>query len=493
MDLNQLKSLKSIQLTIPGIYGLNLYPFQKVGVAAIQSTPRLILGDDVGLGKTVQSVSAVQLLHNTEELERQDTLIICPKAVRPDWFKTVKTYTAMTPLIGNESDKECKYLDRKWNVLILGYPTARIRIERLVKIPWRMIVLDEGMFKNADSKTFSAIKQLTDKAQRVLILNATSMEISLAEIYSHIELISPGLISFDNFKSQFCKVERKYFRTVYKTLKSEEKIVGPKSIESLRELKEFMNKFYLKRTYSDVSVQLPEKIIKNIRVELLPCQNEEYNEQIRLYHDKKIKGAELLYNLLRICDGKLENWKDTVNPEMLSSKAQALMSLVSSLGNQQGIVYSTYLDPLLAAAKIVKGMGKRIGFFTGQNDSTRDKHLEEFKNGERDWLFITKAAQRGLNLENCAHMVKLNQLYNASASLQLEGRISRISSNHKNIFIYNIIAADTVEENVIDLLDQREAISGYINEDGDGFKNLTNDQIDKILKSRKSLIEEFKA
>jgi SNF2 family DNA or RNA helicase len=489
MELSQIKSLKSIQLTIPGVYGLELYPFQKVGVAAVQSTPRLILGDDVGLGKTVQSISAIQLLHNTEELSRNDTLIICPKACRPDWFKTIKAHTPLTPLIGDESDKNCKYLDRKWNVLILGYPTARIRIEQLMKVPWRLIVLDEGMFKNADSKTFAAIKQMTDKAQRVLILNATSMEISLAEIYSHIELISPGLISFEDFKTRFCRIEKRYFKTIYKTLKCEEKIVGPKNIESLRELKEFMNKFYLKRTYSDVAVQLPEKIIKNIRVDLLPCQNKAYTEEIRKYQNRQIKGSELLYNLLRICDGKLGNWKDEPNPETVSAKGQALMNLVASLGNQQGIVYSTYLDPLLASAKIVKSMGKRIGFYTGQNDSTRDLHFDEFKEGKRDWLFITKAAQRGKNLENCAHMIMLNQLYNASARTQLEGRISRINSKHKNIFIYNLIAAETIEENVLDLLDQREAISGYINEDGDGFKNLTDEQVNKILKSRKSLIE----
>lgn len=489
MELSQIKSLKSIQLTIPGIYGIELYPFQKVGVAAIQSTSRLILGDDVGLGKTVQSVSAIQLLHNTEELSRQDTLIICPKAVRPDWYKTIKTHTALTPVIADESDKDCKYLSKKWNALIAGYPTARIRIEQFSKIPWKIIILDEGMFKNADSKTFSAIKQLTDKAQRVLILNATSMEISLAEVFSHIELISPGLISFENFKAKFCNVEKKYFRTKYHTLKCDEKIVGPKSIESLKELKDFMSKFYLKRSYSDVAVQLPEKIIKNIRVDLLPIQSKAYSEEVKKYQNREIRGADLLYNLLRICDGKLENWKDVPNPEEVSSKGQALMSLVASLGNQQGIVYSTYLDPLLASAKIVKGLGKRIGFFTGQNDKTRDQHLEEFKNGERDYLFLTKAGQRGINAPNCAHMIMLNQLYNSSARTQLEGRISRINSKHKNIFIYNLIAADTIEENVLDLLDQREAVSSYINEDGDGFKNLTDEQVNKILKSRKSLIE----
>lgn len=373
-------------------------------------------------------------------------------------------------------------------MLILGYPTARIRIEQLSKIPWKMIVLDEGMYKNSDSKTFGAIKQLTDKAQRVLILNATSMEICLSEIYSHIELVSPGLISFEQFKARFCKIEIKTIRTIYHTLKHLEKITGPKSLESLRELKQFMDKFYIKRGYSDVSVQLPEKVIKNIRVELLPGQKKAYLEEIQKFRKREIKGAQLLFNLLRISDGKLEGWKDEDFPETVSAKGQALATLVSSLGKQQFIVYSTYIDPLLASAKIVKSLGKRIGFFTGMNDDTRDRHLDAFKAGDLDALFITKAAQRGLNLENCAHMIMINQLYNSSARTQLEGRISRINSKHKNIFIYNLIASDTVEENILDLLDQREAISNFINEDGDGFKDLNDIQVEKMLKTRKSLI-----
>jgi SNF2 family DNA or RNA helicase len=492
MELSQLKTLKDLQLTIPGIYGLELYPFQRLGVAAIQSTPRLILGDDVGLGKTVQTVAAIQLLHNTDELSRNDCLVITPKAVRPDWFKTFKTYTTLTPIIGDESDQKCKYLERKFNVLILGFPSIRVRIEQLKKMPWKMIVLDEGMFKTATSQTFAAVKQLTDKAQRVVILNATSLEIVLSEIYSHLAIIQPGLISLEDFKTRFCKVEKKYFKTVYKTLKCEEKIVGFKDLNAAQDLKQFMSKFYIKRAYEDVNVQLPEKIIKNIHVDLFPCQIKEYGAEVKKYQDKKLKGAQLLYNLLRICDGKMEDWAKTSKPEDVSAKGQALIDLVRSLDNEQIVVYSTYIDGLLACSKILKGMGKKLGFFSGMNEATRDQHLQEFKEGKRDVLMLTRAGQKGLNLENCRNLIMLNQLYNASARTQLEGRISRITSKHKNIFIYNLIASNSVEENVLELLDQRETISEYINTDGDNFKDLTEVQIKKLLKPRKSLIEEYK-
>jgi SNF2 family DNA or RNA helicase len=488
MDLPQLKTMKSLQLTIPGLYGIDLHPYQKVGVAAIQSVERLILGDDVGLGKTVQSVAGVQLLHSMGVLDRRDVLVICPKGVRPDWFSTFKDHTPLTPLIGDESDQKCKFLDRQFNVLIIGHPTARIRVDLLSQRPWKMIIVDEGMFKNSNSKTFAAIRKMTDKAQRTLILNATSFEVSMGEVYSHIELTSPGLISYDRFKEQYCKVEQTRVRTKYRTTIIKEKISGPKTLNSIPELKELMNKFYIKRTAEEVSVQLPKKVRKNIRVELLPCQKAEYVEQIEQFRKKMFGPAQLLYNLLRISDGKLKNWALEPNPEKVSAKGQALQNLVQSLGNQQFIVYSTYLDPLLASAKIVKAMGKRIGFYSGENQGSRDKHLAEFKAGQRDCMFLTQAAQRGLNIQNCQHMIMMNQLYNAMARDQLEGRIRRVTSAFENVFIYNILTVDTVEQNLIEMLSQREVLSNIINDEGSGISGLTPEQLELILKPRKSLV-----
>jgi SNF2 family DNA or RNA helicase len=365
----------------------------------------------------------------------------------------------------------------------------RTRIEQLEKVPWKMIVADEGFFKNSESQTFLALKRLTDKTQRLVLLNATSLEINLTEVYSHLELVAPGLIGFEEFKRRFCKVEIKYIRTKYKTTIAKEKIIGAKSLEALEELKTFMSSFYIKRAYKDVGVQLPEKIIKNIEVEILPSQKKEYLEQIKKYKNKELKGAQLLYNLLRVCDGKLVDFEKQTNPEETSAKGEAFISLVNSIGQQQIVVYSTYIAPLLAFAKIAKNMGKRVGFYTGQNDTTREKHLEEFKKGERDILFLTQAGQRGINIETCAHLIMINQLYNNSATIQLHGRISRITSKHKNIFIYNLLTMDTVEEAVQELLVQRGVISEYINEDG-SVKTLTDNQINLLLKPRKSLIDD---
>lgn len=492
MNLNQLKQIQNPQLTVPGLFGIDLYPFQKIGaIAAVEVCPRLIIGDQVGLGKTIQSIAAIQILHNLNQLTVNDTLIVCPGAAKEQWKEAFTKHTSLSSVVAETADSSGKYLKRRFNNLIMSFSTMRSHVEFLKDQPFKKIVVDEGLFKNAEGQTFQALHTLVRKIPRLLILNANPLENNLDETYSHIELIQPGLIGKQEFLDRFCEVEIRYYRTKYRTLKSDQKIVGPKSLEALQELKNFMSDFYIARTSDDenINIQLPKKTRKVIYVNLKKAQKEAYVSELKLFKEKKIKPSQLLPNLLRICHGKKEKWKEEKNPEKFSAKADAFITLINSLGKQQFIFYSTFNDPLFACAKIVNSMGKRIGFFTGlQKEEDRQRHLAEFKRGERDALFVNNAAQRALNIENCAHLICLNQLYNPTAREQLEGRIRRLSSKFENVFIYHLIAKNTVEENILELQDKKEELAKYINTDGEAPDDLTDEQMEKLLGRRKSLI-----
>lgn len=489
MELSQIKSIKSPNLTIPGLHDIELYPFQKVGVMAIWECQRLILGDQVGLGKSVQTIASIQLLHNQDKLTVNDCLLVA--SAKEQWQEFFKAYTTLSTTIAETSDHSGNYLKRRFNVLIMNFSTMRTHVELLEKYSFKKIVVDEGLFKNPDGKTFQALSTLTRKAPRLLILNANPLENNLDEAYSHIELCKPGLMTKGQFMDRYCKLETKYFRTKYGTRKEETKIVGIKSIEALKELKKLMSEFHLARTSDDegINIQLPKKVIKVIYVDLKAVQKKAYLQELKNFKEHKIKASVLLINLLKICQGKKEEWKSVENPEDYSAKAEALKGLVNSLEKQQFVFYSTYLDPLFACAKIIKNMGKKLGFYTGvQKETERNKQFQEFKQGERDALFITNAGQRSLNIENCQNLIEFNQLYNPEARNQLEGRIRRISSKYENIFIYKLIAKNTVEEKILELQDNKEELAKYVNADGEVPDNLTEEQISKLLGTRKSLI-----
>lgn len=492
MNLSQLKKIQNPQLTIPGLFGIELYPFQKIGVmAAVEVCPRMILGDSVGLGKSIQSIASIQVLHNLNQLSTKDTLIVCPGAAKEQWSGFFKDHTALSSVIAETSDNGGKYLNRRFNNLIMSFSTMRSHVNFLKDHPFKKIVVDEGLFKNSEGQTFQALQTLTKKAPRLLILNANQLENCLDETYSHIELIRPGMISKQEFMDRFCKVETKFFRTKYRTLKSITKIVGPKSLEALQELKVLLSEFYIARTPEDAGMedQLPKKVVKTIYVDLKKSQKVAYLEQLKLFKERKVKPASLLPNLLRICHGKRERWKEEKNPEDFSAKADAFITLINSFNKGPFIFYSTFNDPLLACAKIVTALGWRVGFFTGlQKEVDRQRHLAEFKRGERNALFVNNAAQRALNIETCRYLIELNQLYNPTAREQLEGRVRRLSSKFENVFIYKLIAKNTVEERILELQDKKEELANYINADGECPETLTEEQLEKLLGRRKSLI-----
>jgi SNF2 family DNA or RNA helicase len=194
-----------------------------------------------------------------------------------------------------------------------------------------------------------------------------------------------------------------------------------------------------------------------------------------------------LHQLLRTCDGKI-NWKEEKFPEKCSSKGEAFLELMESFGNESFVVFSQYLDPLLAIAKIIKNSGRTVGFFTGLNTDTREQHKKEFIEGKRSALCMTIAGIRGINLNTSRFLVQIGRLYSPTAEHQLRSRIRRLSSNFKSVNIYTITTKNTVEENIISLLGNRSELAKFINDNTCEFNNLTDDQVEKLIGKRESLI-----
>jgi SNF2 family DNA or RNA helicase len=488
MELAQIRSIKEPELTIPSFKG-QLRSFQKAGVLAAYLHPRIIIGDDTGLGKTVQSVALLNLLSDQDKLPLNSTLVICPNGMREDWLKAFQKFTPLKAIIGWTEDKNCKYLSVRNNALIMAYSTVLSRMSFLEKHNFQNVIIDEASYiKNTESKTFQAVQKLVNKATRVVVLNATSIENGMQDAYAMGELLEPGFFgSYDTFINMYCDIETKFFRTRYGTVRTNILVTGPKSLQAVEALKTRLSKYYFRRSYADVEIEMPGEIVHHMPVILKPSQRKEYIEQVALFRNKKIKGASLLFNLLRICDGKMENWAAEEHPEKVSAKGEALLDLANSF-NEPFIVYSTYIDPLLAAAKILKKAGKKIGFYSGVNPETRENHSDRFIAGELDCLLITKAGARGKNWKEARHLIELNSVYNPSLQHQIRSRIKRMDSLHKTVFIYKIFAEDTVEENVLALLERKGALAKYVNEEGTELSGLTDEQVELLLSKRVSLI-----
>ena len=58
----ELKKAKDVKLVVPGIRGMEPRSYQRIGAAFLHATPRSLLLDEVGLGKTLQLLMTAALL-----------------------------------------------------------------------------------------------------------------------------------------------------------------------------------------------------------------------------------------------------------------------------------------------------------------------------------------------------------------------------------------------------------------------------------------------
>lgn len=108
---------------------MSLYQHQRDGVDFLKSRQRAILGDDMGVGKSIQS------LYATEELNAYPQLIICPKTVKLSWkieiHKWLKGRTAV--IVDGDKRRRSAQINSKCDFLIMNYEQMKIHEVELLK------------------------------------------------------------------------------------------------------------------------------------------------------------------------------------------------------------------------------------------------------------------------------------------------------------------------------------------------------------------------
>ncbi len=92
-------------------------------------------------------------------------------------------------------------------------------------------------------------------------------------------------------------------------------------------------------------------------------------------------------------------------------------------------------------------------FHGGMNNRTKDEQIESFRT-EKKILVTTEIGGEGRNLQFCNQMVNYDLPWNPMKIEQRIGRIHRIGQE-KEVMIYNLCAAGSVEEYILDVLDRK--------------------------------------
>ena len=412
-----------------------------------------LLADDMGLGKTLQTLSALEPLLRSE---KAPGLVVAPASVLHVWERECQRFLPdlpVTVLIGSP-ERRARLLAAalgKAHLLIASYSVIRNDLEALKAAGLAVLVLDEAqVIRNPEAQTTIAAKAL--KAPRRLALSGTPLENSLSDLWSLLDFLNPGLFaSREDFGLRF-------------------QSPATRSVLSRR-----LRPLMLRRTKELVAPELPPRTEELIVLDLAEAHRQAYERQLaEARAEVKSKGPFAIFaaltRLRQTCiDARLG--RDGGSDGRLSTKMDALSDMLAPLieRGESALVFSSFTGALDLAAEKLQADGIDTLLLTGETPlPQRMKLVDEFQNSSKPKVFLLslKAAGTGLTLTRASYVFLLDPWWNPQAERQAIDRAHRIGQD-KPVFVYRLVANDTIEEKVMKLQDEKRRLFAEIIEGGD--------------------------
>jgi SNF2 family DNA or RNA helicase len=449
------------EIDVPAGFTATLRPYQQQGVNWLQHLRANDLGgflaDDMGLGKTAQTIAHIVIEEGSGRLDRP-ALVVVPTSLVSNWTAELARFAPhlrVVVLHGLERHERRQDLAGV-HVVITTYTVLTRDIEEMAALAWHLVVLDEAQaIKSATAKATHAVCRLDTRHR--LCLSGTPIENNLGELWSQFAFLMPGLLG-----------HRKTFTKRFRT-----PIERDNDPVRRRQLALRIRPFILRRTKAAVATELPPKHTILRRITLAPEQRELYETIRATLHEKvtqEIAAHSLGRSQIVVLDALLKLRQVCCDPRLVklpsarlttaSSKLDDLLEMVGEMiaEGRRVLLFSQFtsmldlMKPPLAAAGIP---------FVELRGDTRDRAepVRSFEAGEVPLFLISlKAGGRGLNLVAADTVIHYDPWWNPAVEDQASDRAHRIGQT-KSVFVYKLIAADTVEERILELQERKAALA----------------------------------
>ena len=433
-----------------------------------------VLADDMGLGKTLQTLAV--LLDRTKE---GPALVIAPTSVGFNWMREVEKFApGLAASLYRETDR-ADFLESVGpnQIVVCSYGLALRDIEKLAKVEWATLVLDEAQaIKNSRSKTSMAIATIPSKW--TVALTGTPVENHLGELWSLFHVVSPGVLGgWDQFRNRFASpIEKENDDDRRKALRTR------------------LTPFILRRTKGQVLKDLPARTEMNLVVELSPAERAIY-EKVRMsaigeadaiaklndIQDQRFRILALLTRLRQIaCHPRMVHDTWTEGSAKLTQLSETLLQLREE--GHRVLIFSQFVKHLALIREMMDAEGVTYQYLDGSTPAAARQHeVDKFQNGDATAFLISlKAGGTGLNLTAADYVIHMDPWWNPAVEDQATDRAHRIGQD-KPVMVYRIVAKDTIEEEILKLHDtKRDLVAGILDGTHTAAKLSTKDLIDLL-------------
>ena len=467
------RTLRDVPELHADLYPTMPFEHQLEGIRYGLSHDRWLLLDAPGLGKTLQLSYLAQELKLRENI--QHCLIICGiNTLKMNWKTEIEKHTNLScRILGQRVNKRGRFvidgvpqrleqLQEPIEEFFVITNVETLRDEKIIKAilknkhnKFDMIVFDEvHTCKSPTSQQGRNLLKL-NKAKYRIGATGTLLLNNPMDAYVPLKWIGEERANYTSFKYYYCN-----YGGIFGN-----QLVG---FKNLKTLKSQIEEVSLRRT-KDI-LNLPPKMIINEFVEMSPAQETFYenikNGVIEQVDKVKMSTANLLAMVTRLRQA-------TACPSVLttesipSTKIDRAVDLANQIvsGGDKVVIFSTFKDTVYKLREELADLGVVVA--TGDNSSDEvEKAKIRFQNDDSVKIFLGtwQKCGTGITLTAASYMIFLDTPWTDSVYTQAQDRIYRIGTN-KSVTIYNLIAKDTIDERVLEIVNDKKAIADYVVDD----------------------------
>jgi superfamily II DNA or RNA helicase len=461
-------------LCLPVLQGVDAHWYQVETVRKVlkQYRGRVLLADEVGLGKTIEAGMVLK-----EYMLRgmaQRILILTPAPLVGQWRDEmvskfgIDCATSHDPLL--RSDPAAFWAQPR---VIASIAAARRReqAELLAGLSYDVVVVDEAHhLRDQASASYRLVNGLHKRF--LLLLSATPVQNNLLELYNLLTLLQPGI-----FKTQ------KEFRAVYM-------VPGkPREPANRERLHDLMRSVMVRNTRALAALRMPQRQASTLRAIPDPVEAACYDElsalvrEIAAIHSQSAAGASggetrphrlSLQHLLAAAGSSpaaagagiarmaARFPDDTRWPALLArnraitagAKEAALLRLLAQNPAEKKLVFVHHRDSTTQLAIRLGRQKIPFAIFSGDmSGPQKDAAVAAFRDSV-PLLLCTESGGEGRNLQFCNTLINFDIPWNPMAIEQRIGRIDRIGQT-REVFVFNLVTAGTIEDAVLQILDEK--------------------------------------
>lgn len=427
----------------------NLHEYQNRAVDFIKDNKKAALWIDMGLGKTISTLTALSDLVANKKVKK--VLIVAPlRVAKHTWSEEIRNwdhiqidYTILAGLTPANrkaaiySDSPVHIINREmipWLVEVLGQ-----------KWHYDCVVIDESSsFKSHTSKRWKAFRKVLGKIKRMVQLTGTPAPNSLMDLWPQLYLLDKGE-RLENTRGKFLA---KYC-TVVGNPQWNQYEVNPERADTIyKKVKDLV----LRMSAKDY-LELPERIDLTVEVELPPKARKAYEDMkrdfIMMYESGEVlavNAAVQVGKLLQICNGNAYT-EDGDFVELHKEKLNELEQIIEQAQEPVLVAYN-YKSDLSVIQKQLPN---------AEVLSSDPTAIDRWNKGEIPVLLTHPAsAGHGLNLQKGGNIIVW---YGVPWSLELyqqfNARLHR-QGQQKPVRIIHIVATDSADQSVVESLKTKD-------------------------------------